>query len=73
MLFVVVPLLVAHAEIFQVERLGVAHLSAYLTPLRVDGTVGKLDEVERILDIAVEAVEGYMNTRLGRVWILELT
>jgi len=69
---VVVPLLVAHAEVLQVEGFGVAHVCAHLTPLRVNGAVGKLHEVEGILDVVIEVVEGHMHALLRGVGVLEL-
>ena len=53
---VVVPLLIADAEVFQVEGRRMAHVGAYLTPFGIHRTVGKLYEVEGILDIRVEIV-----------------
>ena len=53
---VVVPLLIAHTEVFQVEGRRMAHVGAYLTPFGIHRTVGKLYEVEGILDIRVEIV-----------------
>ena len=70
---VVVPLLITNAQELEVEGSGVTHLSANLTPLRIGRAVGKLDEVEGILDIWLEVVDSYMNTRLGGVGVLELT
>ena len=52
----VVPLLVADADELQVEGCGVAHLGALLAPFRVDVAIGKLDEVEAVLDVGVELV-----------------
>ena len=51
MSLIIVPLLIAHTEVFQVEGRGMAHLGTHLTPLGVHRTVGKLHEVEGILDI----------------------
>ena len=69
---VVVPLLVTHTEVLQIERLGMTHLCAYLTPFAVDRTIGKLHKVEGILDIRIELVEGGMYAGLGGIGILEL-
>ena len=51
---VVVPLLITHTKELQVEGCRVPHLGTHLSPLRIDGTIGKLYEVESILDVAVE-------------------
>ena len=72
MLLVVVPLFVAHAEELQVEGLRVAHVGTNLAPRRRDVTIGKLYEVESILDVAVKLVERYVDTGLRGVRILEL-
>ena len=69
---VVVPLLVADTEIFQVEGLGMAHVCAHLTPLAVDGAIGELYEVEGILDVTVEIIDGHVYAGLRGVWVLEL-
>ena len=73
MFLVVVPLLVTHTQEFQVERSGMTHVGTQLAPLGVDIAVGKLHEVEGILDIGSQVVEGYVDTWLGGVGILELT
>ena len=51
MSLIIVPLLIPHTEVFQVEGLGMAHLGTHLTPLGVHWAIGKLHEVESILDI----------------------
>ena len=71
--FVVVPLLIADGEELQVEGFGVAHVGTYLAPLAVDGTIGELHEIEGILNIGIELVEGCMYAGLRGVGVLELT
>ena len=73
MCFVVVPLLVAHTQVFQVEGCGVPHVGTHLTPLRGDVAIGKLHKVEGILDVGAEVVECHMYARLRRIRVLELT
>ena len=70
---VVVPLLVTHSQVLQAEGLWMAHLCTHLTPLRIHRTIGKLHEVEGILDITVEVVESHVHTGLRGIWVLELT
>ena len=67
----VIPLLITHTDELHVERLGMSHLRADLSPLRVSRTIGKLDEVETVLDIWLQLIVRNM----GRVVIpvLELT
>ena len=72
-LLVVVPLLVTYSKELQVEGLGMTHVGTYLTPFRVDRTIGKLHQVESILNIAVEIVECYVYTGLRWIRVLELT
>ena len=37
------------------------HLGTHLTPLRCSGAVGKLDEVEAVLDVRLQLVDGHMG------------
>ena len=53
------PLFVADAKILQAERIGVSHLGAQVSPCGGDVAVGKLYQVEGILNILVKTVEGY--------------
>ena len=71
-LLVVVPLLVADAEEFQVERFGMAHVGTHLAPLRRNVAVSELYEVEGVLNIVIKLVEGYVDAGLRRVGVLEL-
>ena len=64
------PLLVAHANQFQVERSGMSHLCAQFSPLGVGRTVSKLDEVERIVDVRLQFIGRHM---CADVVVLELT
>ena len=73
MLLIIVPLLITNSKELQVEGLGMAHLSTYLSPFRVDGSIGEFYEVEGILDITVEIVDSYMYTGLRGIGVLELT
>ena len=70
---VVVPLLITHSQIFQIERLWMAHVGTYLAPFGIDRTIGKLYQVEGILNIGVELIETSVNTRFRGVRVLELT
>ena len=72
-LLIVVPLLVTHSEELQVEGLGVPHVGTYLTPFRIHRTIGKLHQVEGILNIAVEIVDCHMYTGFRGIGVLELT
>src|SRR5258708_37037955 len=51
------PLLVAYANHFEVEGRGVSHLGADLAPWRTWRAVGKLDEVERVLNVLMNFFE----------------
>ena len=73
MLLVVVPLLVTHAQELQVERCGMSHFCTHLTPRRRGVAIGKLYEVQCILDIVVQLVHGHVNTGVCGVRVLELT
>ena len=64
------PLLIAYTDILHVEGRRMAHLGTYLSPLRVGRSVGKLDEVEAVVDVRLQLVEGYMGALL--VPVLEL-
>ena len=48
---VVLPLLVAHAEVLEPEGFGVPHLGAHLAPDGILAAVGKLDEIEGLLNV----------------------
>ncbi|GAB4004935.1 hypothetical protein GCM10029992_51340 [Glycomyces albus] len=50
--------LVADTEIAQSERLGMAEFGPFGTPIRLDGTVRELDQVEDVLDIGLHLVLG---------------
>ena len=45
----------------QVERCGMAHVGAQFTPFGVCAAVGKLYQVEGIVDIRLQIVECYME------------
>ena len=63
------PVLVADAQVFQVERGRMSHLRPPGTPFRVDAAVAELDEVQGVLDEnAVEAVA--VRLRLERSDVL---
>src|SRR5215813_118660 len=51
------PLLIPDANHLQVKRLRVPHLSAHPSPFRIDWSVGKLDQIGRILDVMIEIFE----------------
>ena len=48
-----------------------AEPSTYLSPLGIDVTIAELDEVEGIVDLRLEVLEGHMSVRVV-VGILEL-
>ena len=48
------PLLVADGNVLQSERSRVSHLGTHLAPLAVSRTIGKLDEVECIVDVGLQ-------------------
>ena len=54
-------LFVTNAKVLQVEGLWMTHLSANLTILSGGVTIGKLDEVDSILNIFVQVVNSYMS------------
>jgi hypothetical protein len=72
MLLIVIPLLVTNTKELEVEWSWMTHIGAYLSPLRIGRTIGKLDEVESILDIRLKIFDCYVNTWLGGVGVLEL-
>ena len=49
------PLLVTHAQHGKVEWLRVTHLRAHLAPWGGDRAVGEFDQVERVLNVLVQA------------------
>jgi hypothetical protein len=55
------PLLVTHTEELEVEGLGVTHLGTNLTILSGHVAIGKLDEVEGILDILIQVINCYVS------------
>ena len=55
------PLLITYTNVLEVEGFGVTHLGTNLTILSGNVAIGKLDEVERILDIGVELVNCYVS------------
>jgi len=65
------PLLVANADLFQVERRGVTHVGAQLSPLARHRTVGKLDEVEGVVNVGLQVFDGAVGIA-GIVLVLVL-
>ena len=55
------PLLVADTYLLEVEWCWMSHVGTKLAPLGVYATIGKLDEVESIIDIRLEVVNSYMR------------
>ena len=55
------PLLVAYADLFEVEGSGMPHFGAKTSPFACDGTVGKVDEVECVVDVRLQVVHGNMG------------
>lgn len=55
------PLFVADTYLMEVERSWVTHLGTQCTPLGTDGAVGELDEVEGIVDIRPQVVNGHVG------------
>ena len=64
------PLFVAHADVLHVERSGMAHVGTHLPPLGIGGAVGKLDEIEAVVDIRLQLIHRHVGTLL--VPVLEL-
>ena len=64
-----VPLLVANTQILEVERSGMTHLCAERAPFGVGSAVGKLYQVEGVLDIRLQFLHGDVSLRIV---ILEL-
>ena len=58
------PLLVTDTNLLQIEWCWMPHIGTELTPLRGDRTIGKLDEVECIVDIALKILDCYMCIRI---------
>ena len=58
------PLLVTDTNLLQIEWCRMTHIGTELTPLRGDRSIGKLDEVECIVDIALEILDCYMRIRI---------
>ena len=55
------PLLITYTNILEVEGFGVTHLGTNLTILGGNVAIGKLDEVESVLDIGVEFINCYVS------------
>ena len=68
----VVPLLVADGQELEVERSGVSHLGTQFAPCRSVGTIGKLNQIDGILDVWVEVFNGHMIGGFAFDRILEL-
>ena len=58
------PLLVTDTNLLQIEWRWMTHIGTELTPLGGDRTIGKLDEVECIIDIALEILDSHMRIRI---------
>jgi hypothetical protein len=52
------PLFVAHAEHFQMKRLGMAQGGALGAPGGIGIAIGELDQVQRILNVRLQLVQG---------------
>jgi hypothetical protein len=50
----------------------VPHIGTHLTPLGIYISIGKLDEVESILDVRLKILECNMHAWLGGIRVLEL-
>ena len=48
------------------------HVGTHLAPLGVDVAIGKLNQVQGILNIGTKIFQGYVYARLGGVGVLEL-
>ena len=70
---VVIPLLIANTEVLEIEWLWMTHIGTYLTPFGINRAIGKLYEVEGILDIRLKFVETSVYAWFGGVRVLELT
>ena len=57
----VVPLLVADSEELEVERCGMSHLRTLLAPCGVDVAVGKLDEVQTVLNVGLKILHCHVS------------
>ncbi len=55
------PLLVTDTNKFQVERSRMSHIGAHLSPCRVHITIGEFDQIECILNIAVQVANCYVS------------
>ena len=55
------PLLVTDTNLLQIEWCRMTHIGTELTPFRGNRTIGKLDEVECIVDIALQIIYGYVG------------
>ena len=58
------PLLVTDTNLLQIEWSRMAHVGTKLTPLGSNRTIGKLDEVECIVNIALKILDCYMRIRI---------
>ena len=58
------PLLVTDTNLLQIEWSRMPHVGTELTPLGGDRTIGKLDEVECIVDIALKILDCHMRIRI---------
>ena len=66
----VVPLLVTNTHEFQIEWCWVSHISTYLSPLGVNGSVGKLYEVKTVVDVWLQLIHWHMGSFLLPVLVL---
>ena len=58
------PLLVTDTNLLQIEWCRMTHIGTELTPLGGNRTIGKLDEIECIIDIALEILDCHMRIRI---------
>ena len=58
------PLLVSDTNLLQIEWSRMAHIGTELTPLGGNRAIGKLDQVEGIVDVALEILDCYMRIRI---------
>ena len=66
----ILPLFVSHCKILHVERCRVSHFGAFASPYGRGVAVGKLNEVETVLDVGLELVQGDMCFRVVPVLVL---
>ena len=69
---VIVPLFIADAHIFEIERFWMSHLCSDSAPLCVCCAISKFYQVESIVDVCVETVERNMHAWSFWMTVLEL-